>query len=317
MKKTTFLLLFIITCSNAVIAQIKPLKFALQSKLNVLDFPENKRVILTKLHDKLLKAASNQMDSVAKTKSKCMNYVGIDTKKADIICLIDFYKDNFNGYANIPMIKYSWIDGFTKDTLKESSHWGTALKKMPKTISSDYELLEDDFAYIIAEFLYATEIILICNLASCENVLDYKQQKLHKKAVVFVAYPTIMSGKKDKKMLQLINNIISNMLIGTQIAEEKLKHIDRRFIFYPYNKETKDIKPDITIQLQLVQDKTGNYELKGEFTGKDVNFKGPGGNEMKQSIIFNKKRIDSGDYTELVYKLSSFMNNVYVYNVHF
>ena len=128
---------------------------------------------------------------------------------------------------------------------------------------------------------------------------------------------TIMSGKKDKKMLLLIDNIINNKLVGTQIADEKIKHIDRRFIFYPYNKETKNIKSDITVQLQLGENKIGDYELKGEFKGKEVNFKGSGENEMEQSITFNKKRFDNGDYTEFVYKLSSFMNSFYVYNIIF
>ncbi len=308
MKKIFFFLFFTI---HLVSAQIKPLKFALAFNFDVKIFPQNEQIISQKFATELLKDLDKQMDSISKSKSKCMNYIGIDTKNANIICITNFYKK-----TNIPSYRYFIIDNLTKDTLESS--FGGSVATITRNFPDEKEIIkplsEKDISPMKEEFLFRTNVILELYFSNCENLLDYKEQKRHEKAVVFIAYPSITIDKKNKIILPVIDNIINNYLIAMQIRNEKYKGI-REFIFLPYNKETKDIKPDITIQIQLVQDKTGNYELKGEFKGKDVNFTSPSGEEMTTSIKLNKKRIDNGDYTELVYKVNYFMNNFYTYNI--
>ncbi len=304
MKKIILSLLLVISYSMVVPAQIKPLKFALYFDFDKASFAENEKGLATKLYNELLVDMGKQMDSIAKTKSKCMNYVGNNPKNADIICVAQFYKGNYKSLpSNSPLIRYFLVDKVAKDTLTNDF----------ATLTIPFS--ENSFPEIKENFLFTVNFTVDSYFSSCESILDYKLQKQHKKEVVFVGYPTTSNGKKDKKVLQLIDNILNNQLVAGQISDEKLTHIDRRFIFYPFNKETKDIKPDITIQLQLVQDKTGNYELKGEFKGKDVNFKSPRGNEMPTSIKFSKKRIEKKNYTELVYKLNDFISTFRTYNV--
>ncbi len=317
MKKIIFLL-FLTT--HLAFAQVKPITFSLQLKFNPLDFPEDKRPILTKLSNELLKAVSNKIDSMAKT--KCINYRGIDAKATDIICIIQFYKGTaqyfkngvFEDYNNVPMAKFFHIDNLKADTI-DTWFSTLALCTPPKSKEGDFQLLENDFPAIIKEALFNIDVFSTGRLMPCERTLDYKLQKRHKKEVVFVTYPTITKDKNNKKYLQIIDNLFSNSFIDTQITDEKNKNITDYFIFYPYNKITKDIKPDITIQLQLVQDKTGNYELKGELKGENLNLRYPGGEEMMTSIKFSKKRIDSGDYTEFIYKLGKFVSEIHVCNV--
>ena len=317
MKKIIILLLF---TTHLAFAQVKPITFSLQLRFNSLDFPEDKRPILTKLSNELLKAVSNKIDSMAKT--KCMNYKGIDATKTNITCIIQFYKGTAkyfkNGvpenYNNVPMAKIFHIDNFKADTI-DTWFSNLALCTPPKNKETDFQLLETNFPTIINEAFIYIDIFSTGRFMLCERTLDYKLQKSHKKEVVFVTYPTIAKDKNNKKYLQIIDNLFNNSFIETQITDEKNKNITDYFIFYPYNKDTKDIKPDITIQLHLVQDKAGNYELRGEFKGENLNLRYPSGEEMKTSINFNKKRLDSGDYTELIYKLGKFVNEIHVCNV--
>ena len=322
MKKIIFLL-FLTT--HLAFAQVKPITFGLQLKFNPLDFAEDKRPILTKLSNELLKAVSNKFDSIAKTSCidyKGIDYKGIDAKATDMTYLIQIdkrtdrvFKDGiWEDYNNLPMGKFLYIDNFKADTL-DSWFAQVILHNPPKSKEGDFELLESDFPAIIKNNLFYVEMYLSFRFMPCERTLDYKLQKRHQKEVVFVTYPTITKDKNNKKHLQIIDNLFSNYFINTQITDEKNKNITDYFIFYPYNKDTKDIKPDVTIQLQLVQDKMGNYELKGEFKGEKLNLQMPGGEGMTTSIKFNKKRIDSGDYTEFIYKLGRFASSIHTYNV--
>ena len=137
---------------------------------------------------------------------------------------------------------------------------------------------------------------------------------INNKAFIFLGNNATVSNIANAKYIKIMDNFVNNQLITRQLRDEKKKR-NRRFVFYPYNKETKKITPDITIQLHLKEDGKGNYEITVELKGKDINIKVPGGSEMEKSIILNKKRLDSGDYTEFTYKLNGLISNIYTYNI--
>lgn len=321
MKKIVSFLLFI-TCSNVIIAQIKPIKFGLVFKFDEASFDIKERKIAKYLFDTISITLDKKMDSISKTKSMCVDYIGYkDISKTDLLYVVHFYRGNSDNRKNVPIIYQFLIDNTTKDTIMIGSI-KTPLAESTRppeddSVENNIIFLKTNISGITNLVENALILFVLDNyFPNCTEIIDYKRQKVQSKALVFLSYETTVGKNLDKKNIKIVDTFVNNQLLTRQLRNEKKLH-NRQFLFYPYNKETKKIATDITIQLHLQEDGKGNYELKGDFKGKDINFKSPGGEDMQKSIKFNKKRFDKRDYTEFVHKLNYFIGGIYTYNILF
>ena len=318
MKKLVFLLLFAV-CINVTFAQIKPLKFGLVLKFDEASFDIKERKIAKHLFDTVAITLDKKLDSISKTKSMCVDYVGYkDISKATLLYVAHFYKGDSDEVKNVPIMDRFLMDNITKDTIKQGRLKGPwldgSLSPEDHSVKSNTEFLRKNSAWITNQTAQELVLFVLSNYSpNCQDVLDYKRQKVSGKALIFLCNNTTVSNDANAKYSKIIDTFVNNHFISRWLVDEKKKR-NRRFIFYPANKDTEKINPDVRIQLHLQEDEKGNYEITVALTGKEVNTKGPGGGEMKTSVKFNKKRLDSGDYTELVYKINDLIGGIYLYN---
>lgn len=298
--------------------EVKPLKISLKFRVDKTSFLEKTEAkAATLISGFMFNGMVKHLESLTRDKQKCISFSRDTTlKNTDLTALVHFYRgETVEELTSMPYVKFSLIDNTNMDII-ESIGFPVVQMLANKTRKDNAKMQGLDFNRIVKDLVYLADSVLNNYLAPCDGNLHYSQQKLHEKAIIFLAYPTTTPNKKDEKYLSLIDNVINNKFISTQIADENIIK-DKHFIFYPYNKETKDIKPNVSIQLQLVQDKTDNYEIKATFVGKDIDLKNPTKAEMPTSVSIklDKKRMDSGDYMELFYKLNYFIGGVYTYNI--
>ncbi len=320
MKKIFFLFVINILISNYLFAQIKPIRFGLVFKFDEASFDIKERKIAKYLFDTISITLDKKMDSISKTKSMCVDYVGYkDVNKADLLYVIHIYKGDYDEIKNIPITEQFLMHNDTKDTISAGRLKGTLAeaKLAPEehSVDSNIIFLEKNISgltnLVVGNLLL---FVLPEYFPNCIDILDYKRQKIHNKAFIFLCNNATVSNIADAKYIKIMDNFVNNQFVTKQLRDEKKKR-NRRFVFYPNNKDTKKIKPDITIQLHLQEDAADNYKITVELKGKDVNLRGPNGMEMEKSITFNKKRLDNGDYTEFVYKLNSLISRIYTYNI--
>ena len=320
MKKIALFLVANLLFVNCLLAQIKPLKFGLVLKFDEASFDIKERKITKYLFDTIAITLDKKLDSISKTKSMCIDYVGYkDVSKATLLYVVHFYNGDYEGIKNVLIMDRFLMDNITKDTIKlgrlKGAWLGESQAQEQYSTKTNMEFLEKHRIWITNQVAQELILWILDNyFPNCQEVLDYKRQKVSDKALIFLSYETIVGKNIDKKNIKILDTFVNNQLVTRQLRDQK-KLQDKQFIFYPYNKETRKIVPDITIQLYLEEDGKGNYEIKMEVRGKNANFKNPYGGEMEKSMIFNKKRFDSEDYTELVYKLNRFIGDVHTYNI--
>lgn len=185
MKKITLLLLFIITCSNAIIAQIKPLKFGLVFKFDEASFDIKERKIAKHLFDTISITLDKKMDSISKVKSMCMDYIGYkDINKANLLYIVHFYKGNNYEIKNIPILHQFLMDNATKDTIN-SGNMKSPLAEA--TLAPEEHSVESNIIFLEKNISGLTNLvveglvlfILPSYFPNCADVLDYKRQKIH------------------------------------------------------------------------------------------------------------------------------------------
>ena len=322
MKKIALFLVANLLFVNCLLAQPKPLKFGLVLKFDEASFDIKEQKIAKHLFDTVAITLDKKLDSVSKTKSMCIDYVGYkDVNKATLLYVVHFYKGDYDGIKGVPIMYRCLMDNITKDTIKQGGvkgSWAEAsLAPGDHSAESNAEFLEKNTAPLTN--LASQELVfwaLSNNFPNCQDVLDYKRQKISGKTFIFLCNNTTVSNVANAKYSKIIDNFANNHFISRWLVDEKKKR-SRRFIFYPANKDTEKINPDVRIQLHLQEDEKGNYEITVALTGKRANTQSPSGQEMMTSIKFNKKRFDNGDYTEVVYKLNDLIGGIYIYNLFF
>ena len=291
-------------------------------KFDEASFDIKEQKIAKHLFDTVAITLDKKLDSVSKTKSMCIDYVGYkDVNKATLLYVVHFYKGDYDGIKGVPIMNRYLMDNITKDTIKLGRLKGAwldgSLAPEEHSTKSSMEFLEKNSAWITDRTAQELVLFILSNyFPNCQDVLDYKRQKVSGKTVIFLCNNTTVSSVVNTKYSKIIDNFVNNHFISRWLVDEKKKR-NRRFIFYPANKATKKINPDVGIQLHLQEDGKGNYEVTVALTGKEANTKGPGGEEMKASVKFDKKRLDSGDYTEVVYKINDLIGSIYIYNLFF
>jgi hypothetical protein len=190
--------------------------------------------------------------------------------------------------------------------------------------NSIYELPLDRSTYQ-QEVEFFTTVILTGILAPFDTTLNMNLQEIERKGYRTLQTISINSyveteGFEDKNLVDKTTNYLCNSVISYAFAKDKYwkkpeKEKNKFMLYRDYLTPRDKPKRDVIISCKMSKTTSENYQLELLYEGADIVLDSPISDEkLETRFIFDKERVDKGDYTELIYKMCKLISGFCIYN---